>query len=124
MKNTSSWFSFAAVDFDRAKKFYEALYDQELKVMEQDGDTMLMFPGDMENGGTGGAITKGPGREPSDKGAIVYLNFEGDLQKVIDRAEKAGATITVQKTAIKPDMGYYGQFIDTEGNIVGVWSQE
>lgn len=124
MKNAISWFSLAAEDFDRAKKFYEAVYEQELKVMENDGDTMLMLPGDMENGGVGGAITKGPGRTPSKDGAIVYLNFEGDLQKVIDRAEAAGGTVETPKTAIKPDMGFYAQIIDSEGNIVGVWSQE
>ena len=124
MKNATSWFSIAATDFDRAKKFYEELYDQELNVMESDGDKMLMLPGDMENGGVGGAITQGPGREPSDKGTIVYLNFEGDLQEVIDRVDPAGGKVTVQKTPIEPDMGYYAQIIDTEGSIVGLWSEK
>lgn len=124
MKNAISWFSIPAEDFERAKDFYQKLYEQELKVMESDGDTMLMLPGDMENGGVAGAITKGAGRTPSKDGALVYLNFEGDLQKVLDRAKEAGGIISTQKTAIEPDMGFYGILTDSEGNSVGVWSQE
>jgi predicted enzyme related to lactoylglutathione lyase len=122
MKNAISYFSIAAEDFERAKTFYEALYDQTFEVMEDNGDTMLMLPGDMENGGVAGAVTKGPNRKPSQDGTLVYLNFEGDLQEVLTRAEQAGGTIDTPKAPI-PDMGFYGIIIDSEGNRIGVWSQ-
>ncbi len=123
MKNAASYFSIPAEDFERAKKFYESLYDQKFQIMEDNGDTMLMLPGDLEHGGVAGAITKGPNRKPSREGTLVYLNFEGDLQKILDRAKEAGATIDTPKTAI-PDMGFYGIIIDSEGNRVGLWSAE
>ena len=123
MKNATSWFSIPANDFDRAKKFYEALYGTTLKVEDDkvNNEKMLMFPCDMKGGGAGGAITHGSSRTPSKEGTIVYLNFEGELQEVLDRVATAGGKVTTPKTPMGK-MGDYAVIEDTEGNTVGVYS--
>lgn len=75
MKNTINWFEIPAKDFERAKSFYEEVLDAKMETqsMEEMGMIMAFFPADWENG-IGGGIASGPGYEPSDKGALVYLN--------------------------------------------------
>jgi hypothetical protein len=73
---------------------------------------------DQQNGGIGGAIVKGDGFEPSQKGTKVYLNGGNDLQVVLDRVPEAGGKVVEEKTLIAPEMGYWAGFEDTEGNFV------
>ena len=120
MKDSINWFEIPVTDFDRAKKFYEALFDAELMEMPFPGGRYGMFPCDMENG-VGGGIAQGEGFEPSDKGTIVYLNGGDDLSAPLARIEKVGAKIIVPKTSIGSN-GFMAQFIDSEGNRVALHS--
>jgi len=84
---------------------------------------MRMFP--LENmTGVGGAVVKSDGfhkPSPTD-GPLIYLNGNPDVQKVLDKVEKAGGKIIVPKTQITPEYGFMGVFIDTEGNRIGLHS--
>ncbi|WP_339794787.1 VOC family protein [uncultured Imperialibacter sp.] len=123
MKNAINWFEIPVKDFDRAKSFYEKVLDatMETMTMESMGMTMAFFPADWENG-VGGGIAFGPGSEPSDKGALVYLNGGDDLTTPLSRVEKAGGKVIVPKTSLGPN-GFMAQFIDTEGNRVAFHSR-
>jgi predicted enzyme related to lactoylglutathione lyase len=123
MKNAINWFEVPAKDFDRAKSFYEKVLDAKMETMSMEamGMTMAFFPADWENG-VGGGIAFGPGCEPSDKGAVVYLNGGDDLTTPLSRVEKAGGKIIVPKTSLGPN-GFMAQFIDTEGNRVAFHSR-
>ncbi len=122
MKNAINWFEIPAKDFNRAKSFYETLFEGEMETMtmEDMGMTMAFFPSDWENG-VGGGIASGPGYEPSQAGPLVYLNGGDDLSEALSRVEKAGGKIIVPKTAIGKH-GYMAQFTDTEGNRVALHS--
>ena len=72
MINSINWFEIPVTDFDRAKKFYETIYDAEIMEMPFPIGRYGMLPCDMENG-VGGGIAQGPGYEPSTKGALIYL---------------------------------------------------
>ncbi|HHE39027.1 MAG TPA: VOC family protein [Candidatus Cloacimonetes bacterium] len=122
MKNTIVWFEIPVTNFDRAKKFYEELLGLELQVDEMGGAMMGFFP--LEGEGVTGAIVKGEGYEPADKGTSVYFNCENDLQPVQDRIEPAGGKVIVPKTLIMEDIGYFCLFLDTEGNKVALWSKK
>ena len=122
MKNTIVWFEIPVINFDRAKKFYEELLGLELQVDEMGGAMMGFFP--MEGEGVSGAIVKGEGYEPTDKGTLVYFNCENDLQPVQDKIEAAGGKVIVPKTLIMEDIGYFCLFFDTEGNKVALWSKK
>lgn len=123
MKNAINWFEIPAKDFERAKSFYEVVLDAKLETMtmEEMGMTMAFFPADWENG-IGGGIATGPGYEPADNGALVYLNGGDDLSVPLARVEKAGGKVILPKTAIG-EHGFMGQFIDSEGNRVAFHSR-
>lgn len=123
MTNAINWFEIPAKDLNRAKKFYEAVFDTTMQVMEGMGIKMAFLPADLKNGGIGGGIAEGQGYEPSDKGSLVYLNGGEDLSVPLSRVEKAGGKIVLPKTAIGPN-GFMAHFIDSEGNKVGLHSMK
>jgi predicted enzyme related to lactoylglutathione lyase len=123
LKSAINWFEIPAKNFERAKSFYEKVLDAKLKTMSKEdmGMTMAFFPADLENG-VGGGIAFGPGYEPSDKGALIYLNGGDDLSTPLSRVEGAGGKIVVPKTSLGPN-GFMAQFIDSEENKVAFHSR-
>ncbi len=125
MKNAINWFEIPATDFERAKRFYEEVLQTEMPVMEMETPKALyaFFPFDMENGGIGGGIVKGPDYQPAQMGSLIYLNGGNDLSLPLSRVEKAGGIIVIPKTSIG-DNGFFATFIDTEGNKVAFHSMK
>ena len=122
MKNAINWFEIPAKDFVRAKKFYESVLAAIITEMPHPTLKYGILPADMENG-VGGGIVQGEGYEPSDKGALIYLNGGDDLSIPLSRVEKAGGKITLPKTSIGQN-GFMAQFVDTEGNKVALHSMK
>lgn len=120
MENFINWFEIPANDFTRAVTFYNAILGVEIKCTEMFGTKMGFFPTDGTN--VSGAIVEGADYKPSADGLHVYLNGGMDLQTVLDKIEPNNGTIIVPKTPISPAMGYFGIFIDTEGNKMAVHS--
>jgi len=123
-KNAISWFEIPATDIQRAQKFYESIFDFQMIPMDLQQIQMRMFPTtDMMNGVGGAICTSGGFHVPSeDKGPLIYLNANPDVQIVLDRIEGAGGRILVPKTQISPEYGFMAVFIDTEGNRVALHS--
>ena len=67
-------------------------------------------------------LAKGSDYKPTTEGTLLYLNPGHDLQPTLDKIEQNGGKIIVPKTLISPEMGYFGMFIDTEGNKMGLHS--
>ncbi len=122
MKNAINWFEIPVRDFERAKKFYEAILDAEMQVMEMMGTKSAFFPADLQ-AGIGGSITLADGYEPSQTGSLIYLNGGDDLSIPLSRVEKAGGKIIMPKTAIGPN-GFMAHFTDSEGNKVALHSMK
>ncbi len=123
MQNAISWFEIPAENLDRAKKFYEAVFETTLTTMRAgpSGPRMAVFPVDPTKG-VSGALAQGTGYSPTLFGTKVYLSVGDDLGVVLARVEAAGGKIVVPKTAISPQFGFMGAFVDTEGNWVGLHS--
>lgn len=121
MKNLINWFEIPATDFSRAITFYSAVLDVEFNKVEMFGTKMGFFPSDGTN--VSGAIVEGEGYTPSTDGIIAYLNGGNNLQEVLDKVEKNNGKVIVPKTQISSEMGYFGMFIDTEGNKMAVHSK-
>lgn len=116
-----NWFEIAVSDFDRAKRFYETIFEIKMNVNEMQGYKMAFFPN--EEGGVSGAICFGEGYIPSGAGALLYLNADPDVNLVLDRMVQAGGKIIVPKTLIGPEAGYYAFIVDTEGNRIALHSR-
>ncbi|RPI69515.1 MAG: VOC family protein [Ignavibacteriae bacterium] len=124
-----NWFEIPSENFERAVKFYSALYDTELRTTQMDTGGELPMPmaylprGEgVGERGVGGAVIYLPDHKPGMKGPLLYLNGGEDLRVMLDRIVPAGGQILVTKTLITKEIGYYAIFIDSEGNHMALHS--
>ncbi len=120
MQNLIKWFEIPATNFNRAVSFYKAILDLKIEEAEMFGSKMGFFPTDGKN--VSGAIVQGEDYKPSTDGVVAYLNGGNDLQDILTKVENNKGQVIVPKTQISPEMGYFGMFIDTEGNKMAVHS--
>jgi len=120
MQNLINWFEIPATNFNRAVSFYKAILDLKIEEAEMFGSKMGFFPTDGKN--VSGAIVQGEDYKPSTDGVVAYLNGGNDLQDILNKVENNKGQVIVPKTQISPEMGYFGMFIDTEGNKMAVHS--
>jgi predicted enzyme related to lactoylglutathione lyase len=106
----------------RASNFYTSILGSPLQQMEAMDMKSAFFPADLENGSIGGYLIQGPGYTPTDQGALVYLNGGNDLKAILNKVEKAGRQILLNKTAIEHN-GYMAHFKDAEENKIGLHSR-
>lgn len=125
-QNIGGWFEIYVDDMERAKTFYETVFQVELGALPMPEGSedmeMLAFPMDMEAVGASGALVKMAGFGPGVGGTILYMNSE-------DCSVEEGRVAEVGGEVVKPkeDIGEYG-FIslvkDSEGNIIGLHSMK
>jgi len=123
--NPIVWFEIYVADLERAKKFYEAVFKIDLKVLEDPTDSddaiqMLAFPSDMENYGATGALVKMEGFPAGANSTLVYFACE-DCEVEASRAVDAGGEIKKPKMSIG-EFGAISLVVDTEGNMIGLHS--
>ena len=126
MNNAISWFEIPATDLARAQKFYETIFSVSLIPMDMPNIRMRMFPIDDMQNGIGGAVVDSSGfHKPSaTDGPLIYLNGQPHVQQVLDKVDAAGGSIMVPKTEISPEYGYMAVILDTEGNRIGLHSNQ
>lgn len=119
--STVTWFEIPSEDLDRATRFYEEVLGVKLKP-DAMGPKMKfsIFPAD--RGQPTGCVMHADGYRPSAESTTIYLNLREDLSKPLAKVEKAGGKVLQGKTALPENMGFYAQFLDSEGNRVGFFS--
>lgn len=123
VKDAIAWFEIPVTDFDRAKQFYQQIFDFEMPVMDMGPVRMGILLYDREKEGIGGAICFGEGYKPAGGGGPkIYLNGGKDLNEVLNRVPAAGGQIILPKGLISEEIGYMGFFSDSEGNILALHS--
>jgi predicted enzyme related to lactoylglutathione lyase len=115
------WFEIAVSDMDRAKQFYEAVFEIEIKVQDFGNTLMGWFPDNNGVYGATGSLVKQASYVPSEQGTLVYF-MSNDVQVELDRVEAAGGKIYQEKTTISAEHGCMGVFIDSEGNRIALHS--
>jgi predicted enzyme related to lactoylglutathione lyase len=123
-RNVVGWFEIYVDDMQRARAFYEAVFEAKLDNLAPEGDAgdlqMLAFTGDPNAGGAAGAIVKMEGCKAGGNSTIVYFSC-ADCAVEASRAAANGGRIFKDKFSI----GQYGHIAlveDTEGNIIGLHS--
>ena len=120
-----NWFELPVLDFDRAKRFYETIFDYQMPENQMGPARMGFLLYDFQNGGRGGAIVHNPELyTPSTNGTLVYLNCDPDLSLVSSKVVSAGGKILQEKTQVGPNLGYWALRVDTEGNRVALHSMK
>lgn len=100
-------------DVPKAKKFYKALFNWNIRDMPEMRYTLIDV-----GGGTGGGMQQKPMPE-APTAWLPYVQVD-DVKKTIAKAHKAGAAIALDYMDIG-DMGAIGVFIDPSGAALGVW---
>lgn len=113
-------FDIPADNIERAKKFYEELFDWNIQAV----------PGPMEyfNIATktdDGKEGVGGGMGPKQEGNTGITNYIGipSVDEYLHKVEKLGGKIVMPKTTI-PGFGYLAVFLDTENNKLGLWETD
>jgi uncharacterized protein len=122
MRNIAVWFEIPVKDMERARLFYSNILGYDLPVQDLGGVLMAFFP--MAGHGNSGALIRGDGYEPCERGTVVYLNAGEDLVESLERIEPSGGKVVVPKTKITDEYGHFALFQDTEGNLVGLHSMK
>ena len=121
--NMVGWFEIPVLDMEGAIGFYNAVFSIAIQPQNFEGVEMAWFP--FEEGGTGasGTLIKHELYEPSAKpGVLIYFMSE-DVQIELDKVENSGGQVLMPKTQISPEVGYYGLFLDSEGNRIALHSR-
>jgi len=84
---------------------YDKAWDESLASFRKDRSDMV-------------ALVQDPKRKVGGGGTIVYLNADGELDAIVARAERAGMSVLLPRTAIGPE-GFIAILRDAEGNQVG-----
>ena len=121
-------FEIYAQDIERAKEFYENVFEITLEKIQSPIPEVEMemwsFPMDneapMTSYGAGGMLCKMEGFEPGGGGTLVYFGCE-DCAIQAARAAEFGGSIFQEKTSIG-EHGFCALAKDTEGNLIGFHS--
>ncbi|QLG43906.1 VOC family protein [Costertonia aggregata] len=122
--NMVGWFEIPVTDMERAKKFYESVFEISIAIHEL-GDFIMgwfpMFPG--KSGATGSLVQHAMYMPSSTHGPLIYFSCENVVNE-LNRVENAGGTILQKKKEIGDGHGFMGMIKDSEGNRVALYSQK
>lgn len=121
MNNLVVWCEIPVTDMARAKAFYAEVLDVSFTDEHIDEMHMAMFVADPK--AVSGALIKSNHYEPSARATVIYFDGGPDLSPALARAEAYGSKVIWPKTPIQEGQGgYFAQFMDSEGNRIGLYS--
>lgn len=121
-KNPVGWFEIYVQDIDRAKRFYEFVFQLKLEKLNSPEVEMWSFPMSPDGFGASGSLVKMKGYPSGANSTLVYFWCD-DCATEASRVARAGGSIQRDKISI----GEYGFIVlakDTEGNMIGLHSMK
>lgn len=124
-ENMVGWFEIPVEDMERAKRFYDTVFQINIQVQDFGGTMMGWFPwAEGKAGAAGSLILEKGSYQPSETdGVLIYFSSK-DVQVELDRVEAAGGKVLKPKTQISPDVGFMALFLDSEGNRIALHSRK
>jgi predicted enzyme related to lactoylglutathione lyase len=120
--NPVGWFEIYVQDMARARAFYEAMLGLRLERLPGPDIEMWAFPMDMEAPGSAGALVRAEGCPSGGNSTLVYFRCD-DCATEARRVKSAGGDVVKDKFSIG-EYGHIALVKDTEGNLVGLHSQQ
>lgn len=122
-QNLVGWFEIPVTDMERAKRFYETVFNTTIQVQDFQGTIMGWFPFDETKEGISGSLVKQADYVPSKTDGVVIYFSSTDVAKELERIENAGGIILQPKTQISEEIGFMALFLDSEGNRIALHSR-
>jgi uncharacterized protein len=116
--NPIVWCEIYVQDMDRAKQFYEDVFEVKLEKLESPEIEMWAFPMAMEAVGASGALVKMDGVKSGGNSTIPYFHCD-EVAVELERVVTAGGKIHTPKESIG-QYGFMALVVDTEGNTIGL----
>lgn len=116
--NPVGWFEIPVSDMERAKTFYESVFETELSDLSNPMSQMWAFPWKDNAPQAAGCLIKHEKANPSPDGVRIYFtapDFPGTMKRVAD----GGGEVLLPEMSIG-EHGYIGLFKDTEGNVIAI----
>ncbi|HAS45493.1 MAG TPA: lactoylglutathione lyase [Microscillaceae bacterium] len=120
--NPVCWFDIHVSDLERAKKFYEMVFDIKLVDLPSEWGKQSTFPFQEKGMNATGALVEKENRPENSNNTIVYFASE-DCTTEESRVAKAGGQVIQPKTPIG-EFGFIALMLDTEGNTIGLHSRK
>lgn len=122
--NMVGWFEIPVTDMERAKSFYNKVFNVNIQLEDFGGVLMGWFPFVDGKKGASGSLIQHKSYIPDDKKGVLIYFSSVDVNDEISRIEVAGGKIVQPKTMISKDIGYMALFIDSEGNRIALHSRK
>lgn len=120
--NAVGWFEIYVQDMDRARRFYEAVFEVELEKLGSTVPELWKFPQSMTSYGASGALARVEGFPSGGNSTLVYFTCV-DCADELERVVEAGGKVMKEKFSIG-EYGYIALAFDTEGNMFGLHSTQ
>jgi predicted enzyme related to lactoylglutathione lyase len=120
--NPVCWFDIYVSDLNRAKKFYETVFDIQLSDFPAEWGKQSGFPFVNEGQNITGALVEKEDFAPQANNTVVYFASDDCLAEEA-RVELAGGKIVQPKMSIG-EFGFVSLITDTEGNTIGLHSRK
>jgi len=117
MKNKLTHFAIHIDDMERAKKFYDGVFEWGFNSYGQD-DFLQIKADKTENGELIGALQSRKYSPLPENiiGLECTISVE-NIDEIIEKVKGNGGRVVMPRTAI-PFVGYIAKFLDTEGNLI------
>lgn len=123
--NPVGWFEIYVQDMERAKRFYESVFQTQLERLNSPPDMPIelwSFPMLKDRMGASGALVKMDHGPSGGNAVLVYFSC-ADCAVEAACAASAGGQVVREKMSIGP-YGFIALIRDTEGNMIGLHSMQ
>lgn len=117
------WAEVPVRNLDRAIQFYQTVFDAQPAAAPHDGAQRTTTLTPFGNAGFPGfSLNRTKRFNPGDHGPLIYLDAGEDMTVYLRRIDQAGGHVITPKTPLNGDAGSYATFLDTEGNLLALYS--
>lgn len=120
MMATIVHFDISADNLDRAKVFYEKLFNWKIELLPGPTDYYLIETRNYDGEtGIGGGIAQ---RENPGDGIVNFIGVSS-IDSTMEKVKSLGGKVVHHKSAV-PGWGYMALCLDTEDNTFGLWQDD
>ena len=120
--NPVGWFEIYVNDMNRAKTFYEYVFQAQLEKINTTDIQMWSFPAIVDRMGCTGVLVHMPGFAAGGNSTLVYFSCKDCAVEEL-RVVAAGGKVQRTKMSIG-EHGFITLALDTEGNMFGLHSSQ